>query len=239
MSQREPTSEVDCREHRHRLLIDPRDGDPALARHRSVCPQCAQTYREAQSFEAALRQAIEVAAPRQLVRHIQSMPTRLATRRVAVAAAWLLLAGAAGWLGYGVLEHRGPAPQLAEVVVEHIRNEEVHVHARERVRVDRLVALFEQLGGELMADPGPVRFAGLCVIRGNEGAHLVLKGRRGPVTLLFMPGERLTAAQEIRSEGLHGWILPTEYGSLAVVGEPGEALEALLEQVRRSLQWRT
>jgi hypothetical protein len=66
-----------------------------------------------------------------------------------------------------------------------------------------------------------VRYAGVCDIRRRPGAHLVLAGERGPVTVLLMPDERVsqrTAARR-RPEGV---ILPVDGGSLAIVGSRGE-----------------
>jgi hypothetical protein len=239
MSEHHPDRTVDCREYRRRLLIDPRDPDPALARHRAGCADCARATREALAFEATLEQTLKITPPERLETRTHARTEQRVPRRLTLAAAWLLSLGIAGWLGFGAREHWSPEPDLAQVVIEHIRHEPAHLHAVDHVRVDRVVGLFEDLGGELMTDLGPVRFAGLCVIRHGEGAHLVVKGHRGPVTLLFMPGERLETAQKIHAEGLEGWVVPTEYGSLAVVGEPGELLDNLLEKARRGLHWRT
>jgi len=238
MSEHDPSHQIDCLAHRRRLLIDPRDDDPALARHRARCASCADAAREALAFEATLAHALEVPPPPDMQGRIAAARRAQVGRRLALAAAWVLSVGIAAWLGYGVGDRRAAEPDLAQVVIRHIRAEAVALQADDGIPADRLGALFARLGGDLMGDLGRVRFAGLCLIRRGEGIHLVVKGRQGPVTLLFMPGEHLEAALEIRDSGLQGWLVPTEYGSLAVVGKTGEVVERLIDRALDRVHWR-
>jgi len=237
MSEHDPSHEIDCLAHRRRLLIDPHDADPALARHRAGCASCANAVREALAFETALVHTLEVPPPPDMTGRITAARRAQASRRLALVAAWMLSVCIAAWLGYGVGDRRAAEPDLAQVVIRHIRAEAVALRADDGIPADRLEALFGRLGGDLMGDLGRVRFAGLCLIRRGEGIHLVVKGRQGPVTLLFMPGEHLEAALEIRDAGLEGWLVPTEYGSLAVVGQTGEEVEGLIDRALDGVHW--
>jgi len=72
-----------------------------------------------------------------------------------------------------------------------------------------------------------VRYAGICDIRRRPGAHLVLAGERGPVTVLLMPDERVSQRAPLRTGDLEGVVLPVDGGSMAIVGSRGEPLNAL------------
>ncbi len=158
---------------------------------------------------------------------------------MAAGAGLLLSLGVAGWLGYGLRGWNEPAPTLADVVREHIEREAPHLREHGHLSDAQVAAVLRQVGGDLMASLGQVDFAGLCPMRRALGAHLVIAGSRGPVTVLFMPGEHLQTAQQIRSDHLRGRVVPTRYGSLAVVGVPGERLDSLIERVEGSVSWRS
>jgi len=238
MSEHDPSDEIDCPAHERRLLIDPHDDDPALASHRAGCALCADAAREALAFEATLAHTLEVPPPPDIPDRITSARRAQASRSLALVAAWVLSVGIAAWLGYGVGDREAAEPDLAQLVIQHIRAEAVTLQAEDRVPADWLAALFGKLGGDLTGDLGGVRFAGLCLIRRGEAIHLVVKGRQGPITLLFMPREHLEAAREIRGAGLQGWLVPTGYGSLAVMGKTGEAIEGLIDRALDEVRWR-
>ena len=67
--------------------------------------------------------------------------------------------------------------------------------------------------------------------------HLVLPGQVGPVTVFFMPGEMADATVPVDSTRFQGEIVPTAWGSIAVVGETGEALEGLGERLVTAVRW--
>jgi hypothetical protein len=57
--------------------------------------------------------------------------------------------------------------------------------------------------------------------------------------VFFMPGEMTAEVVEVESERFSGRILPTAWGSIAVVGETGEALEGLGERLVTAVRWPT
>ncbi len=229
--------DVDCAELSRRLLIDPFDPDAALLRHRTRCARCDRAARKALAFEMALRQALAVDPPPGLGTRIGAARRRHATRRLAAAAGLAVSLGLAGWLGYGLRGWLEPAPTLAQLVREHIEREAPHLGERGNLTDAQVAAVLHQVGGELVVSLGRVDFAGLCPMRRALSAHLVIEGARGPVTLLFMPGEHLDGPQPVRSEALQGLVVPTAYGSLAVVGGRGEPVERLIKRIGDSVTW--
>jgi hypothetical protein len=235
MTAEHSTPPIDCREFRRRLLIDPYDPDPRLRRHREQCAACDRAANEALAFEAALRRALSVSPPRGLANRIKAAAGRHRPARPGAGAAAVALLALAVWVGVGVFPTE---PELSTVVARHIEAEEEHLHARHAVGPSQLADLLAPLGGELTGRLGQVHFAELCVIRDARGAHLVVKGRRGPVTVLFMPGESPGRARSVSTGRLRGMIVPTAYGSLAVVGEPGEPIREWAEEAQRAVRWR-
>ena len=86
---------------------------------------------------------------------------------------------------------------------------------------------------------GLLSYAQSCLVRGERIPHLVLQGDRGPVMLLLLPHERVTESVplELPAEGLSGEIMPLGEGSVAVMGEPGEPMEAIRERLAVTVEW--
>ncbi|MDQ2694563.1 MAG: DUF3379 domain-containing protein [Pseudomonadota bacterium] len=75
------------------------------------------------------------------------------------------------------------------------------------------------------------RYAGVCHVRNRDGAHRVLAGRRGPVMVLILPHEPASGRQAVQSPQFFGVIVPARQGSIAVLGEAGEALQETADRV--------
>lgn len=235
---------MNCLEFRHHLLTNPLKEEAGFTRHRARCPTCAHEAQQARQFESQLRAAVMVEIPEGLQARIllaqsldkQPRGARLQPRWLALAASLLLSIGIAGGLLYrGNPDGRPEALQAA--VFGHIDAELDHLHEERNLQAGQLTGLFDQFGARVTDGIGKVNYAGHCTIRRHSGLHLVLPGQRGPVTVLFMPGEYVNARRNIRTERFTAVIAPTGYGSVAVVGEPGEVLDEILGKVSRHVLW--
>lgn len=229
---------MDCLEFRRICGSEPTSRDKAFLEHRLACPSCAAQAAEARSFDDLLRQAMSVDLPEGLVQRIvadASMRQAHRARWVALAATTVLAVGAV----IGVVRvDQGTA--LADDVVEHIHHEpDLLIPTTELVDEARLHAVAARSGSEIQGDlGGEVRYAGLCRLRGQLVAHLVVQGESGPVTVLLLPTEAMSSPVEIDERGLKGAILPLEGGSIAVVGTDDEReLETVQERVRGAVRW--
>lgn len=97
--------------------------------------------------------------------------------------------------------------------------------------------LFETVDTELQGNLGLIHYAGTCHIRKHDGVHLVMQGEIGPVTVLFMPGEEITRSSDITNGRFRGVIVPTPNGSMAILGEEGEPIQRIEEQLKSSVSW--
>ncbi len=222
--------------HRH-CLAEPRSRDPAFRAALASRPDARRAAARAVQLDAQISrcaQAVEVPeglAERVLLRRALR-PRRPRWRPWALAAGLLLTLGIAPRLL--VPDRTGIEAQ----VIDHIRSEAHHLgEAPQAVSSERLNALLATFGGQLVGYPGALRFAAICPTRTGIGLHLILDGERGPVTVLYLPGEPLAEPRRIAGGGLRGgaWQLPG--GSLAIVGVPGEQIGPIRARLDRSIRW--
>jgi hypothetical protein len=234
---------MNCLDFRRRMLADPLAADEDLQAHEAACPDCAPFARELRAREVQLRALLrDVAPPPGMAERIQ-LAARF-ERRSAWQQRWWFGAAAALVLAVGLamlslwtksVERSGVT--LAQSVIYHIEDEPSHLHESRPVSTARVASVFARFGAELTADIGPVRFAAECLMRHRNGVHLVLPGRMGPVTVFFMPGEMAGGELPVQSARFDGRILPMDWGSIAVVGEAGEPLDALGERLAGAVRW--
>ena len=230
-----------CLEFRRRLLVDPHDGDRAIARHLEECQSCSRWYAEQIKMERRLRQSLDVAVPpglvdRILLRHafLDSPRGHTAGRRVVSLAAsfvlGLVVAGALFWLN--------PRPSLARDIVSHVDELAYVLDSRHSIGTSELAALLGWMGAELKGTLGEVRFANLCTLRDRRVAHLVIAGTTGPVTVMIMPAENIGAPTRLQDGHRRGRIVPYRGGALAILSERPEPLDPFEERIRANLEWR-
>jgi len=236
---------MDCLTFRRMLLEDPGRSDADLASHQAGCPSCAGFARSVHADEARLHAALNVEAPPQLTERIQlavsfgtRRPARQQRRWLSLAAAGLVAvaAGTLGWLHFNARPYEDLS--LERSVLHHVADETRHLYNPGPADPRALQAVFERFGARVDEQMlGQVNFAGICMMRHNRGVHLVLRGKMGPVTVFYMPGEMANKPMALDSERFAGMIEPTGWGSIAVVGEHGENLAPLLARARQAVAW--
>ena len=234
---------MNCLEFRRQLTIDPMADDVTLAKHEQQCPECASFARAIRADEIRLRAMLKSIEPPQgmadRIRLAAGFEQRATVRRrwwYSAAAGVLLAIGISMISLWNTTLERGDIT-LAQSVLHHIDDEAHHLREAGPVAAGRLNWVFERFGAELTGDIGPVNFAAECLMRKRNGVHLVLPGKMGAITVFFMPGEMANEVMEVTSERFDGRILPTAWGSIAVVGESGEALEGLGERLVTAVRW--
>ena len=234
---------MNCLDFRRLLLADPFSKDSTAMQHESGCRECAGFARELRAQEVRMRALLqEPKPPEGLAERIKlaaGFEQRAAHRRRwwYAAAAGVLLTIGASMLSVLTTSIERSHVVLAQSVLNHIEDEAHHLREVQPVSAGRLKWVFQRFGADLVADIGQVNFAAECLMRTKNGVHLVIPGERGPVTVFFMPGEMTDEVMEVTSERFDGRILPTAWGSIAVVGETGEALEGLGERLVTAVRW--
>ncbi len=236
---------MNCLEFRRKLLIEPQSRDEEFAAHASSCPDCASEAEQASRLEDRLRTALDISSPVGLESRIiaarsgvsgQSVPG-VDPRWFALAAGMLLAIGLAGWMGYKWEHYFGITSGLEAAVIKHINDEMDHLHVERDIPPDTLELLLSQFGATIDGNIGRINFVSRCNIRRHSGVHMVIPGEEGPITVLIMPREFLMQRKQVRSPRFSGVIVPTEYGSMAVVGEQLEPVERVVKQMQQSIVW--
>ncbi len=233
---------MDCRTVRERIEADPARLDQACAEHTEQCTACTAFAERVRNAEWLIHEALrfDVAAlKRRAARPPASRWIVVRSRTVWTGVAAMLVVGVAVWFGIVVSPVVDNGPLVAEVV-EHWY-EEPQSWVRTDVRVSP-ASLAEVLGGQAEVDIsrlGLLSYAHSCLVRGEWIPHLVIQGDRGPVMMLLLPHERVTepVPLELPAEGLSGEIMPLGEGSVAVMGESGEPMEAIRERLAATVEW--
>lgn len=236
---------MNCLEFRRQLLIDPLHLDEAAAGHETECASCAAHAREVRAQEIKLRALLmEVTAPEGMAERVQlaaRFEAKAETRRrwwYGAAAGVLMAIGVSMMSVWTTALERGDLV-LAQSVIHHIEDEASHLREAHPVSTGRIDYVFHRFGARLTNDIGPVHFAAECLMRERNGIHLVLPGTMGPITVFLMPGEMIDGAMPVRSERFEGQIVPTRWGSIAVVGESGEPVDGIGARLATVVQWST
>lgn len=187
-------------------------------------------------FEALLETAFRVSAP-------PAAPTRRRSgghwpALVAIAATMVLAAGA--WFGLRTTGPVSNTSQLAPEIIAHIHHEPAAlVVSARRVPDAEFGAVLSRGGATLQGPVGQVSYAKLCPFRGQMVAHFVVQGERGPVTVMLLPDEEISAPAAIDEDGFKGTIVPIDGGgSIAVVGQPDEDLEVIRNRLLQAVRWK-
>ena len=231
---------MNCLEARRILTATPETPDEAVRGHLQRCPACARHARAERDFERQLRAQLRAVmpppelVPRILLQHGLRQERRQQRRQrywQALAASVLLTLG----LVSGMLMVNSPW-SLEEVALAHVRNEPRALQAQNDIGLARINTLLAPYHLKLEQAIGRVEFAMPCYIRRYAGAHLVLAGEQGKVTVLLMPGEYVMARKTLREPDLQAVLIPVDGGSVAIIGSRQEPLGAVEARLRQALR---
>ncbi|WP_041068641.1 DUF3379 family protein [Thiolapillus brandeum] len=225
-----------CEDFRKILLQDPSCADAAFLEHMDRCASCRKEWKQTQSFEDMLRNVI--LQPREPSPSIQLQASRrrlwLSTWARA-ASVLLLLIGGVG--GYNLVQNMFPQDNLAKLVVRHVQSEPELLQQTEQLDELSVATVFAAMGFESGTGVKGITAASPCWMRKGRGVHLVVKGQKGAVTLLLMPGEYVNRRQPLKTGYWSGVLVPEQWGSLAVLASAGEDAGAFVDLVEKNIHW--
>ena len=230
---------MNCLEIRRLLYADPKSAEPSsddemIRQHLADCAECKQFANNLGSFESSLKSVSNVEVPDGLASRIL-LRQRLATgqnrrQRVAMATATVFLLGFigvfSGFLTNGL--NIFGSDSLEQVVLQHVNDELHHLNDHKNLSIEQLNSVLEGHASKIQALPGrTINYAGACPIRKNQGAHVIVDSDTGPITILFMTGEFVRGRSQLNDARFQGVIIPTEQGSMAIIGEDPQQIEQL------------
>lgn len=229
---------MNCLEFRYRRSLSPDASDRDLLQHERGCPACARNARELRELERHLARAVQVPVPRGLEWRILA---RQSLRRPQRRRWYAGVAIAASLVAALVVVLSGPTPQpqtaLAQAVVSYLAVRPAATAVRAPITQAELTEVMEPLGLQFEAAAGPLSDARPCRIRGQQAAHLVIEGEKGPIDVLVMPAEQIRRRHLVKAGDLEILVVPCPRGSMAIVGRSGEALSAAETWLRGATVW--
>jgi len=231
-----------CEEYREAIAAEPSfDGG---AGHLSSCASCQAFRDEMLALDEQIGRVLAISVPEFDMPELGDIDTANVTalpQRRFGAPAWLAAAASvtlAAFIGFQMLGGGVSNSVLAEQIIAHIDHEPFSFRETANpVSEQRLERVIPANVAVLDHSAGLITYAQSCIINGHEVPHLVLQGERGPITILLMPEEKVSAAQSIIGESVNGVILPVGNGSIAIIGEKGESLERIEEKITNSVTW--
>jgi hypothetical protein len=240
---------MNCEEYRKAIAADPRALSDDAARHVAECEACTAYMADMQALDARIARALEIPVPELKMPEllpidgdkVTSLPA--AKKRIISPPTWIAIAASfalAAIIGiqlYGVNPAAGTS--LAEDILVHLDHEPGALTVTDvAVSDERLNQVVSPSASQFDRNVGLITYAQSCIIRGNSVPHLVMQGKKGPITLLLMPDEKVDNAMPIAGESVNGVILPMGHGSIAIVGQRDEALDEVEQRIIDSVEWK-
>ena len=236
---------MNCEEYRQALASDPSfDGGCDV----NACSECGAYREEVRALEATIVNALTIDVPEL---SMPDLPEIDASNVVALgdkrarrgAPVWLALAASvvvAAFLGIRLVGTDADYDALAAEIVAHLDHEPWALTVTDTPVSDaRLNRVVPASVARMNHNAGLITYAQSCIINGNTVPHLVIQGETGPVTILLLPDEKVSTAVDLEGDNINGVLLPVGDGSIAIIGNRGERLDAIRENVVSSVMWGT
>ncbi len=236
---------MNCDDYRQAIAAEPSyDGGEV---HLSACAGCRAFRDEMRVLEQKIARALAISVPELRLPDLPDLDTAgvvsLAARRRVTAPVWMAVAATvvlAAFVGIRMFGSDVTYPSLADEIVAHLDHEPYALRVTDEPVDDRRLAKVVPANVAAMNhDAGLITYAQTCVINGRKIPHLVIQGEQGPVTILLLPDEAVDSPVPIVGESINGVILPVGGGSVAIIGERNEKLEAIQTNVVNSVTWST
>ena len=239
---------MNCEDYKAALAGDPSASIEGGDAHVAACDSCAAFKAEMQALDAKIAQALSINVPNLQMPelpeieddNVVNIPFR--NKQAFSMPTWIGIAATvviAAFVGVRMIDlDPGSGLSLNEEVLAHFD------HEPSSLRVTTVAVSDEQFStvvnpsiGTMDRNVGLVTYANSCIINGKTIPHLVIQGEKGPITLLLMPEEMIDSAMTLDGNGVNGVILPMGDGSIAIIGEQDEPLDAIEQRIIDSVEW--
>lgn len=236
---------MNCKDYKQAIATDPSYNGGEV--HVAECAAC-QAYRDdMQALERKIEKALALKVPELRIPELADIDTKnvvtLPARRRFTTPTWLAVAAmvvVAAFVGIRMYGNDVTYPSLSAEILAHLDHEPYALRVTDvPVSDKKLTSVVPASIANLNHDAGLITYAQTCVINGKDIPHLVIQGKRGPVTILLMPDEMVDGAVEFHGESINGVILPVGRGSIAIIGESDENLQDIQKSVVNSVVWDT
>jgi len=247
---------MNCDDYKQAIAADPSESFADGAEHVAACESCAAFKAEMLALDESIANALLFDVPELRMpdlppldgedENVVNMPFKRKARLtmpswVGIAAGFALAAFlGVRFVGTDITNTSDKDQLLAAQVLSHLDYEPgALLPTNSEVAEERLATVVNNDVGTMDRDIGLVTYAMSCVINGRRIPHLVIRGEKGPITLLLMPDEMVTMPVPLTGENVNGVILPIGAGSIAIIGGRDEHLDEIRRIVVNSVEWST
>lgn len=236
---------MNCEDYKLAITADPAfDGG---TEHVAECADCSAYAGDIRALNLKIAKAMALAVPKLSMPELpdvdNSNVVSLNDRRSVSKPVWLAIAASvllAAFVGLRVGDIEVPHQSLGDQLLAHMDHEPYALKvSSDAVSDARLTRVVPANVATMNHNSGLITYAQSCVINGHDVPHLVIQGKKGPITILLMPEEALETAEEIIGKNIQGVILPVGGGSIAIIGDSEEQLEDVKSNVLESVNWST
>ncbi|MDE2070169.1 MAG: DUF3379 family protein [Gammaproteobacteria bacterium] len=235
---------ITCLDVRRALGAEPQRRDAWILGHCKVCAQCAAFLKEMLTLDQRLERALNIEVPKDLEARIvfraefRSVERRRVYPWLAAAASVVL----AVIVGVGVWQYRQNSPaMLGQALVAHVMNPKESFALdpnRPAIRdVSFVTGVLNQAGIRMNGSMDDISYARADTFRGAMVAHLVVRGRDGPVTVFLLPHIHVRAPTHFNAQGCDGLILPSGSGSIAIIANNPTPMMPIAHEFMKMVQW--
>jgi hypothetical protein len=227
-----------------RLLIGATPGEVSapLAEHLAQCPDCGLFQQQMQRMNQDLARLFSAPLPPRADIRVLALPVVPRAKPKSGSGFPGLMALAASLVlsvGLGMLFWTlRPQPSLAAGVLDHVGHESgswSEVAPMTAAATDKVLA-----GAGVSLDPADttVTYARICLFNGHWVPHLVVLTATGPVTIMVLRQEHVSARQSFRQNGYSGVLVPDPAGgTLAVIAQGDSNMDDVVRALGPHLHW--
>ncbi|MEM7540759.1 MAG: DUF3379 family protein [Pseudomonadota bacterium] len=226
---------MSCLEIRRAVLADPKRICESAAEHLAECDGCREYVAAVRQANSSIEQAIRLPIPDGLGARILLRRSMVESRKklagaFGLAASIVLMFGL--WFG-----QPGPTAS-AKTAIESYAANLIEVYRTTPLDDERLDAVLNKAGIELVKNVGVISAAKPCIIKDGTAAHLTVAGKNGAVTVIILPEMDVEEAVEVKTaSGLIGKLMPCPQGSIAIIAAPNEPIEDVIARFEGAVNW--
>ncbi len=229
---------MDCLSFRRSILADPGSNDDAIVEHADGCKHCRDFRADIRRLDASIIQAIKIPVPESLPAKIllrqSNRPRRASGWRWAIAIAACCVVA----IGIGLRSETAESPaQWLGAVKRYVDRSGISTDPAAQIAHRDLNEILNRIGVHMDESIGTVTAAIPCRIGNRAGAHLVITGDGGPVTVLIMPEADLPQIIEFKTAKSTGVIAPCPRGSIAIVGGATAPINSIKSKVEKAISF--
>ncbi|MGR5235467.1 DUF3379 domain-containing protein [Vibrio alfacsensis] len=241
---------MDDLEFRRRILSDPKQKDEEILQALARNDANSKFVDDVLDLDLKIKQAMNVDVPEDLADKILFSQTSTAlddeniirpdfARKVmALAASIAFTAGLLiGQVNWGNVIVSPAQASLAETAIKHVVHEEPFIrHLDESVPNSQINAKMSPFHHQFTDRfPYHVYYLNHCGFGESNALHMVFQGKHGKVTL-FVTGIASEKAEDFSQDGMTGVVKPVGKASMVLVGENGEDIEAIADELAPLIQ---